>query len=397
MQRVGLSPGSRHEAAFLHPHAEKHGLRVLAINRPGVGRSSLPSAPAKYDFPTVVEAVRQLLDSAGLRRVVFMGTSGGGPYAAACAALLPERTAAVCLVASMTHTRNAPGLLRGMALSNRLGYLAINHAPRLCGGVMAAGTQLLQAAGALGLGPVAAAAAAAARQQAAREEGADRTEHARVQPGAGVMEGVGSSGGGAGVADRLQAGEQDGGRGGGRERGGGDAMASAAPPAGTPTAAVAAGNGGAVRRAAAGSALSEAATAAMLIAAGFSRADRLAVARAMRQQPELVALMAGSGTEALAQGLEGLWADMRLTSEPWGLPLERITAPTFVWQGTADLNVTPAMARHLAAAIPGAAGPGRLRLVPGAGHISLGLDHGAELVEQLAAALREQERQEAEL
>eukprot|EP00198_Chlamydomonas_reinhardtii_P006588 XP_001695924.1 predicted protein [Chlamydomonas reinhardtii] len=157
-----LDPGSRHEAAFLHPHAERHDLRVLAINRPGVGRSSLPPAPGQYDFPTVVEAVRQLLDSAGLRRVVFMGTSDRTTDDSA------PRTTAVCLVASMTHTRNAPGLLQ--------------------------------------------------------------------------------------------------------------------------------------------------------------------VARAMRQQPELVALMSGSGREALAQGLAGLWADMRLTSEPWGLPLERITAPTFVWQ-----------------------------------------------------------------
>lgn len=32
--------GCRHEAAFLHPHALQHGLRVLAVNRPGVGRSS---------------------------------------------------------------------------------------------------------------------------------------------------------------------------------------------------------------------------------------------------------------------------------------------------------------------------------------------------------------------
>ncbi|PNW72308.1 hypothetical protein CHLRE_16g673553v5 [Chlamydomonas reinhardtii] len=324
-------PSSRHEAAFLHPHAERHDLRVLAINRPGVGRSSLPPAPGQYDFPTVVEAVRQLLDSAGLRRVVFMGTSGGGPYAAACAALLPERTTAVCLVASMTHTRNAPGLLQGMALSNRLGYLAINHAPRLCGGVMAAGTLLLRAAGALGLGPV----AAAARQAAAQEAHGGKPAGAGAQPE--EEGGRQDTGSGGGAAEGLQAGEREGAGAGGGEGGGGDAAArsaaaAAALPAGALTAAVGAGEGGAVRRTAAGSALSEAVTAAMLVAAGFSRADRLAVARAMRQQPELVALMSGSGREALAQGLAGLWADMRLTSEPWGLPLERITAPTFVWQ-----------------------------------------------------------------
>lgn len=33
-------PGCRHEAAFLHHHAAEAGLRVLAINRPGVGAST---------------------------------------------------------------------------------------------------------------------------------------------------------------------------------------------------------------------------------------------------------------------------------------------------------------------------------------------------------------------
>ncbi len=43
--------------------------------------------------------------------------------------------------------------------------------------------------------------------------------------------------------------------------------------------------------------------------------------------------MAASGREAMAQGLTGLWQDMRLTSEPWTeFKLGSIAAPTLIWQ-----------------------------------------------------------------
>jgi hypothetical protein len=152
--------------------------------------------------------------------------------------------------------------LPGMALSNRLGYLAINHAPRLCGSVMAAGGRLLRAAGALGLGPV----AAAARQAAvAGEEAREEDQQA------------GASGEGDARDGRVGAGGPDGGTGGGPAGGGPHGATAradeAAAPLVGPLTAAAAGDGGAVRR---GAALRQAVTAALLMAVGFSRADRWA-------------------------------------------------------------------------------------------------------------------------
>ncbi|GLC47860.1 hypothetical protein PLESTB_000033300 [Pleodorina starrii] len=367
-------PSCRHEGAFLHPLGQELQLRILAVNRPGVGRSSFDAA--SYSFQSIADDVRQLLDGLGLDKVVFMGTSGGGPYACACACLLPERTSALCLVAGMTHTRDAPELLQGMALSNRLGFLAINHTPGLLGAAMGAGTAALRLAAALGVGPMRAVGGGgkaivndmygsrSGGEAAEEDEPVQRSAKDVTVPPAGPAAAAAVAGGAA-VAKPSASGAAGG--------GGGDSGYG--------------GSGGAgLCRAALGAGLSAAATWLMLSAAGFSATDRAAVAEQLRQRPELGALMSRSGGEVLAQGLTGLWADMRLTSEPWGLPLERITAPTFIWQGDQDLNVTLAMARHLHDAIPGARG--RLRVVHGAGHISLGLDHGREVLRALTEHLR---------
>lgn len=46
--------------------------------------------------------------------------------------------------------------------------------------------------------------------------------------------------------------------------------------------------------------------------------------------------------------------EMRLAATDWGFPLSEITVPTTIWQGGLDDVHTPAMARHLQEAIPGA-------------------------------------------
>ncbi|GLI68050.1 hypothetical protein VaNZ11_012345, partial [Volvox africanus] len=385
-------PSCRHEAAFLHPHALDLGLRVLAINRPGVGRTSFD--PASYSFQSIANDVRELLDGLGFDKVVFMGASGGGPYACACACLLPERTSALCLVAGMAPTRNAPELRQGMALSNRLGFMAINHLPVMVGATLGAGSTLLRLGAVLGMGPMAAAAWKRAQGDLADVDdviidGVDGVTKPGLPPTPSPRQQQQQHGGGhatssiSGVSvtrsDESVA------------RSAADATAHAAEPHNSATVATGSsnrgdrGSGSILAPAAAGGALSATATSLMLLAGGFSSADRASVARHLRQRPELLAMMARSGTEVAMQGFGGLWADMRLTSEPWRLPLERITAPTFIWQGDQDLNVTMAMARHLHNAIPGARG--RLRIVEGAGHISLGLDHGKEVLDELVRQL----------
>ncbi|MEY2569409.1 MAG: hypothetical protein QOE35_3938 [Actinomycetota bacterium] len=77
--------------------AKERGLRVVAPDRPGVGRSTR----ARWTVAGYPEHVVALADAMGIERFAVWGYSGGGPYAVACAALLPERVSAVAVSAGM--------------------------------------------------------------------------------------------------------------------------------------------------------------------------------------------------------------------------------------------------------------------------------------------------------
>lgn len=108
-------PSSRFEARILDTPARKRGLRVIAPDRPGFGASELQPSRRMPDWaPTVSE----LADNLGVAKFSILGVSGGGPYAAACAALIPKRLEAVLLVCSVAPA-DAPGALDGMVALNR--------------------------------------------------------------------------------------------------------------------------------------------------------------------------------------------------------------------------------------------------------------------------------------
>lgn len=69
------------------PALERH-LRVIAPDRPGVGRSSRRESWRVSDYPAMVAA---FADALGFERFGVWGYSGGGPYAVACVAMLPQR------------------------------------------------------------------------------------------------------------------------------------------------------------------------------------------------------------------------------------------------------------------------------------------------------------------
>jgi pimeloyl-ACP methyl ester carboxylesterase len=73
------------------------GVRVITVDRPGVGGSDIRPARRVGDWPP---DVRDLADSLGIDRFAVVGWSGGGPYAAACAALIPSRLTAAGIVSS---------------------------------------------------------------------------------------------------------------------------------------------------------------------------------------------------------------------------------------------------------------------------------------------------------
>jgi pimeloyl-ACP methyl ester carboxylesterase len=77
--------------------AEKLGLRVILLERPGTGWSDSHRYRAVSDW---VADVSQVADALGVERLGVVGLSGGGPYALACGALAPlaARVAAVAVL-----------------------------------------------------------------------------------------------------------------------------------------------------------------------------------------------------------------------------------------------------------------------------------------------------------
>lgn len=88
---------------------------------------------------------------------------------------------------------------------------------------------------------------------------------------------------------------------------------------------------------------------------------------------------ASSTRQALAGGVDG-WCDDDLAFvRPWGFDLSDIAVPVAVWQGDEDTMVPATHGRWLAAHLPTA----RPHLLPGQGHLSLGLDRMTEIVADL--------------
>lgn len=72
-------------------------VRLITIDRPGIGRSDVKQARTFSDSPSDVGSLANAL---GITRFAVIGWSGGGPYAAACAALIPSRLTGVGIVSS---------------------------------------------------------------------------------------------------------------------------------------------------------------------------------------------------------------------------------------------------------------------------------------------------------
>jgi pimeloyl-ACP methyl ester carboxylesterase len=116
-------PSSRLQAALLDQAARERGLRVLAIDRPGMGRSDRQAGRALRDWPPLLAA---FADAQGIVDFLQLGVSGGGPYVLACAAMLPERVAASAVLCGAVPL--AGGMRRGLHPVYRL-LIPLRHLP----------------------------------------------------------------------------------------------------------------------------------------------------------------------------------------------------------------------------------------------------------------------------
>ena len=85
--------------------------------------------------------------------------------------------------------------------------------------------------------------------------------------------------------------------------------------------------------------------------------------------------------DALRAGTAAAAQELALFAKPWHFDLAELTGPVHLWHGSEDTNVPIAIARALAASLPGAI----THFVPGAGH-SVGFELRAEVMRTIAAA-----------
>jgi pimeloyl-ACP methyl ester carboxylesterase len=88
------TPGSAKPPRALERAVHAHGLRYVALSRPGYATST--RRPGRSVVDVVADTVA-VLDSIGAERAFIAGWSGGGPHALACAARLPQTMGALLI------------------------------------------------------------------------------------------------------------------------------------------------------------------------------------------------------------------------------------------------------------------------------------------------------------
>lgn len=119
--------GSHHQASFIAEQASRRGLRLIAPNRPGVGRSDFVARRTPLE---AVGDVEELAERLGFEGFSLIGISGGTPYVLAALRRLGPRVRTVTVLSGMGPI-GLPGALRGMRRAHRVGLEIGSRVPRL--------------------------------------------------------------------------------------------------------------------------------------------------------------------------------------------------------------------------------------------------------------------------
>ena len=119
------SPSSRLEPAIFGEELASSALRIIAPDRPGIGCSDWQASRSFTDW---TNDIVHLADHLGWPHFALLGNSGGGPYVAACAALLLERVT-VAVVVSGAWRMDAPEVKANLPFINRIFWMMARRFP----------------------------------------------------------------------------------------------------------------------------------------------------------------------------------------------------------------------------------------------------------------------------
>ncbi|KKY24096.1 putative alpha beta hydrolase [Phaeomoniella chlamydospora] len=118
-------PGSRLEGREWEQIGRKLGARIIATDRPGMGLSSFKPDRNLLDWPADVKYLAQHLN---LDHYRVVGGSGGGPFAVACAKMLPKKNLhAVGILAGVGPWKYLGG--KGMRWKGRIAFSMLAYTP----------------------------------------------------------------------------------------------------------------------------------------------------------------------------------------------------------------------------------------------------------------------------
>jgi pimeloyl-ACP methyl ester carboxylesterase len=123
------SPGSRLEGELFHESALKHGFRLIATDRPGMGQSTFKPNRQLLDYP---KDMLELADAMDIDKFGMIGWSGGGAHTAVCGYALPERLLFNIALAGYTNFGQLPGAADMLkAKADRISVKLSQKFPRL--------------------------------------------------------------------------------------------------------------------------------------------------------------------------------------------------------------------------------------------------------------------------
>jgi pimeloyl-ACP methyl ester carboxylesterase len=105
------TPGSRLEPTLGHAAAQERGYRIIAPDRPGLGRSDYYKGRNLLDWPNDILEIAEYL---GIDQFGVMGASGGGTYVLASAFAIPERLDFAIVMGSWAPVAEEPTLWKEM-------------------------------------------------------------------------------------------------------------------------------------------------------------------------------------------------------------------------------------------------------------------------------------------
>jgi pimeloyl-ACP methyl ester carboxylesterase len=106
------TPGARRQIPTeARLYAEQHHIRLIGTDRPGTGSSS----PHLYEnIAAFADDLRTIADILGIDKMAVIGLSGGGPYALASAAAMPDRVVAAGILGGVAPFLGDEGITSGL-------------------------------------------------------------------------------------------------------------------------------------------------------------------------------------------------------------------------------------------------------------------------------------------